>query len=174
MTHTPATARRFVTFLLAAALVVPASSGRADGTVSGKNSAAAAITEQTPLPNWPTDPLNDTLLTAMIARGKSRRMLIIQATLQYNGTDASVYGMVPTVNGHGVEPFSRSVAYCTNSLCDSTAGSWWLDLDAAEAANPGEFVGQPLLVRLIGGEISAAVPTDGVWNAGLAVQMVKK
>jgi hypothetical protein len=82
--------------------------------------------------------------------------------------------VVPTVNGWGVEPFARSVAYCTNGLCDSTSGSWWLDLDAAEAAHPGVFIGQPLLIRLIGGEISSSIDSNGEWNAALSVQMLKK
>lgn len=159
---------------MAGVLILGAQSAHADASVSGTNSAAASITDQTPLGNWPTDPLNDTLLTATIGRGKARRMLFIQGSLGYNGTDGFVIGVVPTVNGIGVEPFARSVAYCTDQLCDTASGSWWLDIDAAEAAHPGMFVGQPLLVRLIGGEISASIDVNGLWNASLSVQMTKK
>lgn len=163
-----------IAFTVGIALVLAVSQVRADGSLSGKRSAAAAITGQTPLGNWPTDPLNDTLLTATITRGKAHFMLFIQGSLGYNGTDGYVIGVVPTVNGWGVEPSARSVAYCTNGLCDSASGSWWLDLDAAEAAHPGVFIGQPLLIRLIGGEISASIDSNGEWNASLGVQMLKK
>ena len=146
----------------------------ADGTVSGRNTAAAAITDQTPLGNWPTDPLNDALLTATVQRGRSGRILFIHGSLDYNGTDGFVIGVLPTVNGWGVEPFARSVAYCTDQVCDTASGSWWLDLDAAEAAHPGTFIGQPLVVRLLGGEISSSVDSNGVWNASLSAQMQKK
>lgn len=161
-------------FVVLTVVALGAGLASADGNMSGKATAAASITEQTPLGTWPTDPLNDTLLTATVRRGKNRRMLFIQGSLDYNGTDGSVIGVVPTVNGIAVEPFARAVAYCTNGLCDTAAGSWWLDVDAAEAAHPGEFVGKPLLVRLIGGEISSSADTDGVWNASLSVQMLKK
>jgi hypothetical protein len=164
----------FLAAAVLAAMALGAAHARADGTVSGKTAAAASITEQSPLGTWPMDPLNDTLLTATIMRGKRHRMLFIQASLDYNGTDGSLIGILPTVNGWGVEPFSSAVAYCTNQLCDTAAGSWWLDLDAAEAAHPGVFVGQPLLVRLLGGEISSSADTNGLWDASLTVQMSRK
>jgi hypothetical protein len=163
--------------LLTGTLLIAASRVRADGSVSGKNAAAASISEQTPLLNWPFDPLNETLLTATIEKGKKRRMLTINASLHYNGLDATLLGIDVTVNGWGVEPENRSVMYCTNGLCDTVTGSWWLDLDAAEAEHPGLYINQPLLVRLIGGEITGGGTValdDGVWDASVSVQMTKK
>jgi hypothetical protein len=174
--HTKDTLRAIFACTAAAATLLVGSQALADGSVSGKNSAAAAITDQTPLLNWPFDPLNETLLTATIERGKKRRMLLIQASLDYNGLDATLLGIAVTVNARGVEG-SRSVMYCTNQVCDTVSGSWWLDLDAAEAQYPGEFIQKPLLVRLIGGEITGGGTVsldDGVWNASLSVQMTKK
>ena len=109
-----------------------------------------------------------------VQRGRANRILFIQGSLNYNGTDGFVIGVLPTVNGWGVEPFARGVAYCTDTVCDTASGSWWLDLDAAETAHPGVFIEQPLLVRLIGGEISSSIDSNGVWNASLSVQMQKK
>jgi len=31
---------------------------------------------------------------------------------------------------------------------------WWLDIDAAETANPGVFVNQPLTITLLGGDLT--------------------
>lgn len=148
----------------------------ADGSVSGKHAAAASISDQSPLRNWPFDPLNETLLTATIQKGKRHRMLMIQASLDYTGADATLLGIAPTVNGWLAEG-SRSVMYCTSGACDTVSGSWWLDLDAAESQHPGEFINKPLLVRLIGGEITGGGTvelTDGVWNAALSAQMIKR
>ena len=48
---------------------------------------------------------------------------------------------------------------------------FWLDLDAAEAANPGVFIGKPLNIELLGGAFSSP---DGIYHATLSARMEKK
>jgi hypothetical protein len=167
--------RVLVAWLLAIPCTVAVS--HADGTTSpGRESAFASLTEQTPLGQWPTDPLNVYLTSVSIVRGRAHRVLQIHATLTYRGTDCDLIGILPTVNGVGVEPFARSILYCQpapQGFGGTVAGTWWLDLDAAEAANPGKFVNQALLVRLLGGEIASKVDA-GPWDASLAVEVLKK
>jgi hypothetical protein len=59
-------------------------------------------------------------------------------------------GAVPVVNGIGMYPQAAVNVECTNtSIACSLGGTWWLDLDAAEAANPGAFINQPLVIGVV-------------------------
>jgi hypothetical protein len=60
-----------------------------------------------------------------------------------------------------------------NPICP-LSGSWWLDIDTAEAASPGAFVGQPLTVELIGGGNTYAPPLASQADVSLTVLLVKR
>jgi len=54
------------------------------------------------------------------------------------------------VNGDLVDGVIHANPCPAFSSC-TMAATWWLDLDAAEAANPGKFIGKPLNIELGGG-----------------------
>jgi hypothetical protein len=60
---------------------------------------------------------------------------------------------------------------CNDGLT-TLMGTWWLDLDVAEAANPGVFIGMPLSVELVGGEGFAAFQSHG--KVTMSVRLQKK
>jgi len=98
------------------------------------------------------------LLTGTIEKGKRGRVVTLQAMLSSiaPGEDAN---MRPVINGVSFETTddigngSSAGTDCAASgvFACSLNGSWWIDLDAAEAANPGEFIGKPLVIELRGG-----------------------
>jgi hypothetical protein len=86
----------------------------------------------------------------------------------------------PKVNGFPVEPvFTPQITYgagvncpaltTANVRCAAT-GTWWLDIDAAEAAHPGQFVKQPLNIVLIGQELTGHGDIDLVATLTARVQ----
>ena len=89
----------------------------------------------------------------------------------YSAAGAYFY-VFPRVNGVGLNPLDLSAAVSCAAAVDCTAtGTWWLDLDAAEAAHPGSFIGKPLNVDLLGQNVSG----PGYFGyAGLRARLVKK
>jgi hypothetical protein len=162
--------RSLATLTLAAALATLASPtpSAADSTSPGKESAFES-TDLAPIP------VSDSsvLLTATLAKGKKKRVLAIHATLATNIGTVGALHLLPSVNGVAVEgpivnePCDGGVLHCTAS------GTWWLDLDAAEAANPDVFVGEPLEVELVGGLLAGSDP-DSSGTVTMSVQMLKK
>jgi hypothetical protein len=118
------------------------------------------------------------LLSGTIQRGKGHRVLVIQAMVGSvtPGEDASIH---PLVNGVACEPSDElgnptsATITCPSDAtfgCNAT-GTWWLDLDAAEAAHPGAFIGKPLAIELIAGTHNA----DGIGVfADMSVRLEKK
>lgn len=160
---------RFATILALAALVLAGAAGGswADSTSPGKTSAFESASLS------PLTVGTDDLLTATLIKGKAKSVLAIQATITTNtGADGTLH-MLPNVNGVAVQgttvnqTCAFSVAHCTVS------GTWWLDLDAAEAANPGQILKVPLEVTLQGGVLAGGDP-DVSATVTLSVQMVKK
>jgi hypothetical protein len=81
----------------------------------------------------------------------------ISAALYVNG------GLVDgVIHANPCPPFSS----CT------MAATWWLDLDAAEMANPGTIVGQPLNIELGGGLSTGSGGNSYV--ASFSAQLFKK
>jgi len=160
--------RRFATLACSLAFAAGASPpALADSTSPGKESAfeSASIA---PLPVG-----DGVLLTASLVKGKKKRVVAIEATLATNSGASGVLHLLPTVNGVAVqgtivnEPCDPSLVHC------AATGTWWLDVDAAEAANPGLFVGELLEVELVGG-LLAGGDSDASGTATLSVRMVKK
>jgi hypothetical protein len=115
-------------------------------------------------------------LSAQITKGAKKRILQITATLSVTD-DAALPAIfvVPTVNTYIVTSTTQF-----STTCDPAGGNsclvtaiFWLDLDAAEAAYPGVFVGQPLNISLAGGNTTFAGGGLG-YNAGFNATMVKK
>jgi hypothetical protein len=162
--------RRLATLTLAAALATLASPtpAAADSTSPGKESAFESA-NVSPLPVGDSG----VLLTASLVKGKKKRVLAIHATLATNSGAMGVLHLLPNVNGVAVqgtvvnEPCEPSLTHCAST------GTWWLDLDAAEAANPDVFVGEALEIELVGG-LLAGGDTDASGTVTMGVQMLKK
>lgn len=153
----------------------------ADTTSPGKNSAFASSTGV---------PLNffDSKLTATIEKGKRRTVLAIEASYTdgaYFPTPAAmrVLGLLVRVNGVTAQPnpsanyqyYEECGFYDTDTVACAVTGTFWFDIDAAELANPGAFVGQPLVVDLIAGDLAGGTlvgitPMD----AALSVRVQRK
>jgi hypothetical protein len=95
------------------------------------------------------------LISATIQKGKKKRVLDVDLTLIDTGSSAGFIGVGPVINGLALvmEPTAThlQLADCpgTTNRCTAT-GQFWLDLDAAEAAHPGVFINQPLVIELWG------------------------
>lgn len=148
-------------------------------TSPGKNSAFEASTA-TPLTVYGSK------LTATIAKGKKKTVLAIEAGYT-DGPYSPIYGVRAlgigvTVNGVPVQPnpaaAEQNVIDC--GLTDSppatcgVVGTFWFDIDAAELANPGMFVGQPLTVILSAGDVSGGLFPANPMDASLSVRVQKK
>ena len=158
------------------ALIVPATAllilalaaveTRAASTSPGRYSAFESATVN-PIPVPPA-----TLLTATIAKGKKKNVIAVEAMLTASNGPALKFTIRPTVNGVAMEPGGAAAqAGCSASVPCTATGTWWLDLDAAELANPGIFVGRLLTITLLGGEESGA-SIDG--HVTMTVRMERK
>jgi len=71
-------------------------------------------------------------------------------------TGPAVIDASPTVNGIGMEPSAGITHFSISQQCPANVtfctvnGTFWLDLDAAEAAHKGMFLGKPLNIALSG------------------------
>lgn len=148
-------------------------------TSPGKNSAFEASTGNV-LTNYASK------LTATIAKGKKKTVLAIDAGYT-DGPYSPIYGVRAlgigvTVNGVAVQPnpaaTEQHVIDCglgdTPPATCSVVGTFWFDIDAAELANPGVFVGQPLTVVLSAGHVGAGPPPPNPMDASLSVRVQKK
>lgn len=126
-------------------------------TSPGKNSVHVAASGLS-LPGFQTSAVLTTLLTGTIEKGRPKRVLTVQGLLTSMGAGEHAY-IKPRVNGVYFEPtddFGNGAAAAgvncptTATLTCSASGSWWIDLDAAEAEHPGTFIGQPLVIELLG------------------------
>jgi hypothetical protein len=141
--------------------------GFAASTSPGKNSAFESGT---------INPLGSglpTLLTATIAKGKKKKVLAIEASLVTSSGAVGTLELAAEVNGVAPEGQSVNQACTAGTQHCTLVGTWWLDLDAAEAANPGTFLKQPLDVTLKGGAQAGGDP-DIQATATLSVRVESK
>jgi hypothetical protein len=122
-------------------------SARAEATSTpGKNTAAASANV------WDVNNLGQPIPVQLV-KGKRGRLLLVNGVLSaYTPTPGVTIAMNATVNGVHLEPNnyqtdSQVFQEGCNGFCTIT-GTWWLDLDALEQANPGQFVNVPLDVTL--------------------------
>jgi hypothetical protein len=137
----------------------------------GKNSAFASTTDQTVLPIWGPTPV----LSTSIAKGKRKRVVKLEAMLTIRDFGATIPGIMPSVNGFGdmLRPFARAITTCSTVTACMVSGTWYLDIDEAEEAHPGSFVGQTLQIDLLAGEIAGG-PDNVPWDASLSAIMIRK
>jgi hypothetical protein len=129
----------------------------ADGNTSPGNTAVFASKSGVSLPGC----TRTTILTATIKAGKPKSILMVQAMMLFEGqippvTGPAVIDASPTVNGVAMEPGSGATHFSMAQQCPSNitfctiTGMFWLDLDAAEAAHKGMFLGKPLNITFSG------------------------
>lgn len=128
----------------------------------------AAQTDAFDLTNDP----DSLILEATIKKGLKKRVVTVEATVT---TSAPItFEFWPTVNGIPVGPApAHGDLKFSGALGLSASGVWWLDLDAAELAHPGLFVGKPLVVQLRGSNFSLNIPTASV-TATMIVRLEKR
>ena len=88
----------------------------------------------------------------------------------------------PTINGIVVEPKDAGGPHTAQINCSgisgsytnfcTTTGTFWLDIDAAEAAHPGMFIGKALTITLMGEEFTGN--GDNGLGATLTARVQKK
>ena len=116
---------------------------QADATSSpGKFAAATTRTDV----DLSTDPVSVTA-TVQLATGKKKRLLVVNVTAATDSYDGRIQIGIPTANGVDMEPQGVfALPSCGDINTCGIAGTWWLDIDAAETANPGMFSGVPVVV----------------------------
>ncbi len=172
--------RTGIALVVAVAVFAGATSvANAASTSPGKNgvyaSTAAAVIGDPPA----------TVLTATISKGKKKRVLEVDlsAAVTASPVGAGTLTVAPLVNGLAIlEPVDGGSTVAAGTQCGnppegcSLSFQYWLDLDAAEAANPGMFIKQPLVIDVqagwtgIGG--GPAPPVSGV--VSLRARLAKK
>jgi len=169
--------------LVAAVLTLSVAPSHAASTSPGKIGVYASTVSATI-----SDPLA-TVLIATIAKGKKKRVLEVElaATLTGNVPFAGLMTMRPIVNGlQLMEPTNAGSTVTATRFCGGSGGGplpvfcsqsyeFWLDLDAAQAAHPGMFIKQPLVIEFqlgFGAPGSSVINVDGV--ATLRARLAKK
>ncbi len=98
----------------------------------------------------------DTILSASLKRGKRHRVVEVDfsVTVPTAPSNGSLSG-VAVVNGLTIlEPSKLETTITAVETCSTPLipcllnGHFWLDLDAAEAAHPGVFMGKPIVVEV--------------------------
>ena len=161
--------RRLATATVCAALAlgVDALPGFAASTSPGKSSAFESGSLSPLASGFPT------LATARIAKGKKKKVLSIEASLVTASGAVGILELRVKVNGVAAEGGAVNQSCIASVPRCTLVGTWWLDVDAAEAANPGVFVKQELDVALEGG-VQAGGDSDIGADVTLSVQMESK
>jgi len=144
-----------LSIVLASASLPP--SAHADASTSPGINGVHASTVGVALPPYLTVVVLTPLVNGTIAKGKPHRVLVVDGAITAIGPGENAYTK-PQVNGIDLEPtddVGNGLAAGVNcpstaTLACSAAGTWWIDLDAAEAAHPGMFYGKPLQIVLNG------------------------
>ena len=165
MSHRLRPARR----VAAALALAPALAFGAASTSPGKNAVAVSAQNVTL-----TTQFYAPLVTGVIQKGKARSLLVVEGKMTLFGT-ANTADIVPRVNGVVLEPGPAWGDLKFSGASSITiSGSWFLDVDAAEAANPGQFVGKALTVELLGENDSGNVIAPAAGQVSLVARLVKK
>ena len=148
---------------------------RADASTSPGTNSVHASTIGVPLPPFLTVAVLTPLVSGTIAKGKPHRVLVVEGMIAAIGPGENAYTK-PQVNGIDFEPTDDvGTGLAASVNCASTAtlactatGTWWIDLDAAEAAHPGMFYGKPLNI-VLGGftNLNHGISVAAVMNARL-------
>ncbi|HEY2775000.1 MAG TPA: hypothetical protein VGK20_13215 [Candidatus Binatia bacterium] len=139
-------------------------------TSPGKTSVAATETGA-------LDAIGDMVpVTVTLAKGKPKQLLMINVAVSIGGDPSlpALYTIV-TVNGTAVSHPGVQINQCNTAsfqYCTITTTNW-VDIDAAELAGPGLFVGQPLTIVVTGGNNISAGTGLG-FTATVTATLVKK
>jgi len=130
------------------------------------------------------------LLTAQIKKGKRHTVIAFEAMAALFGDPSlplhveinpDVNGVVATdcvpASGEcnlGINTAGRMTCppLSTGTFTCNAVGTWWFDVDAAESAHPGMFVGKPLNIVLNGAESTGAGVSN--FKATLTARVQKK
>jgi len=133
----------FVVALCGALVVMFGAPSTFAESLPGKNTAFFQTDALATIPAMSSD-----TFTATILKGKPKRVLTLTTTMFAKAPAMNeVYAWVNGVQMRGGIDVNTYVLDSTGDYHNNTA-MWWLDLDEAEAANPGVFKGQPLSVDL--------------------------
>lgn len=110
-----------------------------------------------------------------LEKGKKGNVLRIEATASVLSHAAGIMDCNVSVNNQSIEAgalfgIDHGVSCETSGMCFFT-GTYWLDIDAGELANPGLYIGQPLDVVFI---CSSYANSGQRYGATMSVQMIKK
>ena len=165
--------RKHVLMLSLTALLCLAAQGEAlaDATSSPGKFAAytslSGVAIPTLLPATPS-------ASVQILKGKKKRVLEVDVTVVDPSSTTEVIGVQAKVNGLAIlEPttFLQVEHRCDGAYIDCTGHAlFWLDIDTAEATNPGVFVNQPINVDVY----LAAGVTPSTGNVSVRARLVKK
>jgi hypothetical protein len=155
-------------------LALSASTVGATDTSPGKSSVFASGYGFT-LAEFPGNTLSGT-----ISKGKKKTVLVIHTMIHSTpGVPVHLIGTV-SVNGQPTEPkmglggfISGQDCRANNSIGCTLTDVRWFDIDAAEAANPGAFVGLPLVIDFSGGVLNGA-GAGAIGFSSMTVQVQKK
>lgn len=110
-----------------------------------------------------------------LQKGKKGHVLRIEATASVLSHAAGIMDCNLSVNNQSIEAgalfgIDHGVTCVNGGMCLFSA-SYWLDLDAAELASPGQFVNQPLDVAFV---CSSYANSGQRYGATMSVDMVKR
>ncbi len=120
-------------------------------------------------------PLADAVLAeATIGPGKPHRVLMVTTNYQ-NYPSAGTYQFMFRVDANDVHlwPWAPAAANCGSGPCH-LAATFWLDLDEAESASPGTFIGQPIKLKLIGGATTGPIDPTYSDSSDIMVTMTAR
>ena len=107
------------------------------------------------------------LAATTLAKGRKKHLVVADVTFTVIPTSVpSEIFLSLLVNNQWMQPFGDGSPLSTScssaGLPCTLSGTFWLDLDEAEAAYPGAFIKKPLNVEVWGGE-SGGPPCGTVW-----------
>lgn len=160
-----------VVLVIVGTLVASAPSFAQSYTLSGKKAAYAMIPYGAANGGGPMPSADVSLVSTSITRGLKKNVLVVHGELTGRGNgNASAVRINAAVNGHGMEG-EGAYGNCGGSEGCSATGTWFMDLDLAEAMFPGSFINQTLTIELVGGDAANPGRTGTV---NLIAELVKK
>jgi hypothetical protein len=158
--------RALAAALVASLALLPAAAGAADKPPRN----AIAVRAQVD----PPEDVQTTFLAAQLRQGKRGRILRVDFRIHFEDImQFSVDGSARlVVNGVDVPVvYGRYGSSCDLSLDCLVEGAGWLDLEQAEAEQPGTFIGEPLEIELRG---TVSATQNALAEASLFAQLVRR
>lgn len=119
-----------------------------------------------------------TSLHGTLRKGTAKTVLRldVSATLQLSPNPIGRFLVDASVNGIDASPvlnLQGNACDNTQSIFCSVVGTFWWDIDALEAAHPGMFVGQPLKITVVAGNLFGGGGTGDPYVMSFSAQVVK-